>query len=73
MKKMIYNVLNEMAEYLSVSQLKKLQEVMLRFLSKHEKEPEPASNSEYLTMFLDAKKIEGCSDRTIVFYKSKLI
>ena len=72
MKKMIYNVLNEMAECFSVSQLKKLQEVMLRFLSKHEKEPEPASNSEYLTI-LDAKKIEGCSDRTIVFYKSKLI
>lgn len=31
MKKMIYNVLNEMAECFSVSQLKKLQEVMLRF------------------------------------------
>lgn len=31
MKKMIYNVLNEMAECLSVSQLKKLQDVMLRF------------------------------------------
>lgn len=72
MKKMVYDVLNEMAECLSVSQLKKLQEVMLRFLDKHEKEPEPASNSEYLTMFLDAKKIEGCSDRTIVYYKSSV-
>lgn len=72
MKKMIYDVLNEMAECLSVSQLKKLQEVMLRFLDQNEKEPEPASNSEYLTMFLDAKKIEGCSDRTIVYYKSSV-
>lgn len=72
MKKMVYDVLNEMAECLSVSQLKKLQEVMLRFLDQNEKEPEPASNSEYLTMFLDAKKIEGCSERTIVYYKSSV-
>lgn len=72
MKKMIYDVLNEMAEYLSVSQLKKLQEVMLRFLDQNEKEPEPASNFEYLAMFLEAKKIEGCSDRTIVYYKSSV-
>lgn len=72
MKKMIYDVLNEMAECLSVSQLKKSQDVMLRFLDKHEKEPEPASNTEYLTMFLDAEKIEGCSYRTIVYYKSSV-
>lgn len=72
MKKMIYDVLNEMAEFLSVSQLKKLQEVMLGFLDKNEKEPEPASNSEYMNMFLDAKKIEGCSERTIVYYKSSV-
>ena len=37
MKKMIYDVLNEMAECLSVSQLKKSQDVMLRFLDKHER------------------------------------
>lgn len=72
MKKMIYDVLNEMAECLSVSQLKKLQEVMLRFLEKGEREPEPASNLDYLNMFLDAKKIEGCSERTIVYYKSSV-
>ena len=46
--------------------IKKIAEGNAAFLDKHEKEPEPASNSEYLTMFLDAKKIEGCSDRTIV-------
>ena len=72
MKKMIYDILNEVAECLRVSQLKKLQEVMLRFLDEHEKEPEPAGNSEYLTMFLDAKKIEGCSERTIIYYKSSV-
>ena len=72
MKKMIYDVLNEMADCLSVSQLKKLQEVMLGYLEQNEKEPEPASNSEYLKMFLEAKKIEGCSERTIIYYRSSV-
>lgn len=69
---MIYDVLNEMAESLSVPQLKKLQEVMLRFLDQTEKEAEPANNSEYLNMFLEAKKIEGCSERTMAYYKSSV-
>ena len=70
MKKMIYDVLNEMSECLSVTQLKRLQEVMLRYLDKTEAEPEPASNEEYLKMFLEAKQIEGCSERTLIYYNS---
>ena len=27
------------------------------------------SNTDFLRMFLDAKKIEGCSERTIQYYK----
>lgn len=70
MKKMVYDVLNEMSDCLSVAQLKKLQEVMLRYLDKTETEPEPASNEEYLKMFLEAKQIEGCSERTLIYYNS---
>lgn len=72
MKKMIYDVLNEMSEYLSVAQLKKLQDVMLGYLDKQEIEQEPATNAEYLSMFLEAKKIEGCSERTTIYYKSTI-
>lgn len=73
MKKMVFDVLNEMSEFLSVSQLKKLQEVMLGYLDKTEKEPEVASNAEYLEMFLEAKKIEGCSERTLKYYKDSVV
>ena len=62
-------ILNEMSEYLSVSQLKKLQEVVLKVCTDAEAKKNTLDNSEYLKLFLDAKKIEGCSDRTIQYYR----
>ena len=70
MEEKIVTILNEMAEYLNVSQMKKLQEVILRTFAEKETEKTDLDNSEYLKMFLDAKKIEGCSDRTIDYYKN---
>lgn len=69
MEEKIVLILNEMSEYLSVSQMKKLQEVMLRTFSEKEQEKKRIDNHEYLKMFLDAKKIEGCSERTIQYYR----
>ena len=69
MEEKIVNVINEMAEYLSVAQMKKLQEVLLRQFSENEANKEIVSNAEYLKMFLNAKKIEGCSERTIKYYR----
>lgn len=68
MEEKIVGILNEMAEYLSVSQLKKLQEVMLRAFAEKEQDKKNISNDEYLKLFLEAKKIEGCSERTIQYY-----
>ncbi len=68
MEEKIVAVLNEMAEYLSVLQMKKLQEVMLKSFSEGTIEKKDITNEEYLKMFLDAKKIEGCSERTIQYY-----
>ena len=69
MEEKIVTILNEMAEYLTVPQMKKLQEVILRTFSENEPEKQQISNEEFLKMFLDAKKIEGCSERTIQYYK----
>ena len=69
MEEKIVAILNEMSEFLSVSQLKKLQEVMLKTFSEKEAEKKSISNEEYLNMFLDAKAIEGCSQRTIQYYR----
>lgn len=70
METKIVEVLNEMAEYLSVGQMKKLQEVMLKAFTAEDVEKKDISNEEYLKMFLEAKKIEGCSDRTIQYYRT---
>lgn len=69
MEEKLVTVLNEMADYLNVSQMKKLQEVLLQAFAENEPEQKLVSNEEFLQLFLDAKKIEGCSVRTIKYYK----
>jgi integrase/recombinase XerD len=69
MEEKLVNILNEMAEYLSVSQMKKLQEVLLNNLVSEPAKQTEISNKDYLKLFLDAKRIEGCSERTLQYYK----
>ncbi len=69
MEDKIVSILNEMSEYLSVAQMKKLQEVMLKTFTEKEIDKKQIDNNEYLNMFLDAKRIEGCSERTIQYYR----
>jgi len=72
MEEKVVSILNEMAEYLSVAQMKKLQEVMLKNLSEESLEKKQISNEEYLSMFVAAKNIEGCSKRTLSYYESTI-
>lgn len=65
-------ILNEMAEYLSVPQMKKLQEVLLKNLAPDAVKTEEVDNREYLRLFLDAKRIEGCSERTLQYYRTTI-
>lgn len=69
MEEKLVNILNEMAEFLNISQIKKLQEVLLRNLTEQTASSVEISNNEYLKLFLEAKKIEGCSERTLTYYK----
>lgn len=69
MEEKIVIIVNEMAEYLSIAQMKKLQEVLLKTFSTGQAKKEDAPNAEYLQLFLEAKQIEGCSDRTIQYYR----
>ena len=69
MEEKVVIILNEMSEYLSVPQMKRLQEVMLRVFSERVEKKCIIPNSEYLQMFLAAKAIEGCSERTIQYYR----
>ena len=69
MEEKIVLVLNEMSEYLTVEQTKKLQEVIVKTFAENEAPKTEISNDEFLKMFLDAKRIEGCSNRTIKYYR----
>ena len=72
MKEKIAEVINEMAEYLSVAQAKKLQEVLVKVLTVERAVKKQVSNGEYKRLFLDAKKIEGCSNRTLDYYEKTI-
>ena len=72
MEEKVVKIINEMAEYLSVSQMKKLQEVLLKTFSEQESTKMEISNYEYLQLFLEAKRIEGCSERTIQYYRTTI-
>lgn len=68
MEEKIVLVLNEMSEYLSIAQMKKLQEVIIKTFVENEVEKKDIPNDDFLNMFLAAKRIEGCSERTINYY-----
>lgn len=72
MEERIVIVLNEMSEYLSIAQVKKLQEVLIKAFSENEAQKKEISNDEYLNLFLDAKRIEGCSERTLDYYEKTI-
>ena len=70
MENLLVNVLNEMADYLNVSQMKRLQETLIKHLCNGDAPKEETSNEEYLRLFLEAKRIEGCSPRTLLYYEA---
>lgn len=70
MENKLANILNEMAEYLNVSQMKRLQETLIKHLCDRDAPKEQTSNEEYLRLFLEAKRIEGCSPRTLLYYEA---
>ena len=73
MEEKIVKVLNEMSAYLTIAQMKKLQEIMLDAFAENKIEKSNVSNNDFLQMFLDAKKIEGCSERTIQYYQTTIL
>lgn len=73
MKNPIYSILSDMADTLNISQMKRLQEVLLKRLNETDELVEPINNYRYIEMFLAAKSIEGCSERTISYYRSTIL
>lgn len=70
MNEQFVEIINDMAEVLNTAQLKRLQEVLLKHLVEGRPTKQKINNSEFLQRFLEAKKIEGCSERTIQYYRT---
>lgn len=69
MKERIEKILTEMALELTSSQLKHLQKVLIKTFEENKSSLFDSDHGELLEMFLAAKKVEGCSARTIKYYK----
>lgn len=72
MEEAIKYILVDMDEYLTSNQSQKLQRVLVARLTNQKSNADSLSNYNYLSMFLNAKKIEGCSDRTISYYETTI-
>ena len=70
MEDTIKYILVDMDEYLTANQSQKLPRVLVSRLTKETRSINGISNDNYLSMFLNAKKIEGCSERTLAYYKT---
>ena len=73
---LIKDVLQEMLPYLNNVQCAKLQEILhntfIRYEVAERQQQENNSKRNYLELFLVAKRIEGCSDKSLKYYKATI-
>ena len=73
MKQNIVNkVIQEMLPYLNNFQIEKLKTVMEVTLFKVDKDDIKTGNSELLELFLSSKRIEGCSVKSLKYYRTTI-
>ena len=72
-------VVDGMKDVLTVNQLEQLANIVNNTLEKFDVKPmetdmeqQKRANTELLEAFISAKKIEGCSDKTIHYYKTTI-
>ena len=72
---LIKDVVQGMLPYLNNAQSEKLQEVLSYALAKYEvtenQNRENNSEQNYIELFLAAKRIEGCSEKSLKYYKAR--
>ena len=75
--KIISKIQNQMKPYLNQEQYLKLTNTLLNSLQDidvidNNNEMSEVDNFKLLDLFLSAKQVEGCSDKTIIYYKSTI-
>lgn len=70
-------ILHEMVTYLDDNQYKKLNCILIKVLSNYQieeiqSETNDKTNQHYIDSFLSAKRLEGCSEKSLKYYKSTI-
>jgi site-specific recombinase XerD len=67
-------VIQGMLPYLNNSQLEKLQSVLGEVLKRHESgtETDKKEEQDYVAIFLAAKRVEGCSEKSLKYYEATI-
>ena len=63
-------IMDDMEEHLTNRQMDLLQKVLLQRLSEKRESNYCYANEDYVEMFIEAKRIEGCSERTLSYYQT---
>ena len=76
-QKLISEVMQQMLPYLDNAQLSQLKQVMEQTLFHFNvagaaEKPEVDNSNELITMFIAAKRIEGCSEKTLSYYQTTI-
>lgn len=75
-QKLITDVVQAMLPYLNNAQIEKLQEVLQHSLSNYKlvesDHTEELSKQNLVELFLSAKRIEGCSEKSLKYYESTI-
>ena len=77
----ISEITRKMLPYLDNAQMERLQDVLVHCLwgvqiqpNEENTEPQPTeSNEDLLNMFISAKRVEGCSNKTLRYYETSLL
>ncbi len=68
----IQDVIQEMLPFLDNAQIEKLQKTLTTVLARHEGKIEVVDNTDYVELFLAAKRIEGCSEKSLKYYEKTI-
>lgn len=75
-QRLINDVLQEMLPHLNNAQSEKLQEVLEHFLFNYEitedRRNDGDTQTDFVELFIAAKKIEGCSEKSLKYYKKTI-
>nr|WP_235670931.1 tyrosine-type recombinase/integrase [Mycoplasmopsis bovis] len=72
MKEKIKRILQQMQRFINNKQLIKLEHILISVLGSPNSNNTNITNSELISIFIDAKKLEGCSFKSLLYYQSLL-